>query len=279
MKKYGIEKFEDFLPTDNERAILGVSSDNKTFVFYAQTWNDIAYTHVECGSIWFIGDAKNVYITENNARNWCTKAVNSGFIARANAFHYPEMQIYSLRNYQSLIAHSRREFAVRDYLVNKQWRNNGVITPLDIAASSRIDKVEDDPKCYPPSGRSTISSTTFTIDKEYPEYLSSMYAALSSPNSSCYLPVPLTLKEIPEEICNGSYSMRSFALADKKQPILPADKLAVLEKRLYDRHSAAIEKARKLLRTSKSHTVQADVAKILNDTFAENFKDLQASVK
>ena len=238
-----------------------------------------AYTHVECGSIWFIGDAKNVYITENNARNWCTKAVNSGFIARANAFHYPEMQIYSLRNYQSLIAHSRREFAVRDYLVNKQWRNNGVITPLDIAASSRIDKVEDDPKCYPPSGRSTISSTTFTIDKEYPEYLSSMYAALSSPNSSCYLPVPLTLKEIPEEICNGSYSMRSFALADKKQPILPADKLAVLEKRLYGRHAAAIEKARKLLRTSKSHTVQADVAKILNDTFAENFKDLQASVK
>ena len=105
-----------------------------------------------------------------------------------------------------------------------------------------------------------------------------MYAALSSPNSSCYLPVPLTLKEIPEEICNGSYSMRSFALADKKQPILPADKLAVLEKRLYGRHAAAIEKARKLLRTSKSHTVQADVAKILNDTFAENFKDLQATV-
>ena len=91
--------------------------------------------------------------------------------------------------------------------------------------------------------------------------------------------MPMTLKEIPEEILDGSLSMRSFELMDKRQPLLSADKLAVLEKRLYDRHAAAIEKARKLLRTSKSHTVQADVAKILNDTFAENFKDLQASVK
>ena len=237
-----------------------------------------SHTHVECGSIWFIGDFRNVYIVEHSNRKVVAKKVNSGFIARANAFHYPEMQIYSLRNYNSLIAHSRREFAVRDYLVNTQWRNNGVITPLDIAASSRINKVDGDPKCYPPCGKSTISASTFTIDKEYPEYLSSMYTVFASPASSCYLPVPMTLKEIPEEILDGSLSMRSFELMDKKLPLLPADKLAVLEKRLYDRHSAAIEKARKLLRTGKSHTVQVDVAKILNDTFAENFKDLQATV-
>ena len=66
---------------------------------------------------------------------------------------------------------------------------------------------------------------------------------------------------------------------DKKQPLLPADKLAVLEKRLYERHQAAVEKVRVLLRTSTGHTVKDDAAKILNDAFAENFKDLQASVK
>ena len=238
-----------------------------------------AYTHVECGSIWFIGDAKNVYIVEQNARNLVAKTVNSGFIARANAFHYPEMQIYSLRNCKSLIAHSRREFAVRDYLVNQQWRNNGVITPLDFAASSRIDKVEDDPKCYPPCGKSTVSGNTFVIDKEYPEYLTCAYMTLSSPTSSCYLPVPMTLQEIPEDICNSKYSMRSFELMDKKEPLLPADKLAALEKRLYERHAAAMEKARTMLRTSKLHTVKTDVAKILNDAFAENFKDLETVVK
>ena len=238
-----------------------------------------AYTHVECGSIWFIGDSKNVHIVEHNARNLVSKTVNSGFIARANAFHYPEMQIFSLRNYKSLIAHSRREFSVRDYLVNKQWRTNGVITPLDFAASSRINKVEGDEKCYPPCGKSTISGNTFVIDKEYPEYLSSAYMTLSSPTSSCYLPVPLLLQDVPEDICNGKYSMRSFELMDKKQPLLPADKLAALEKRLYERHAAAVEKARVLLRTSTKHTVKTDVAKILNDTFVENFKDLEDTVK
>ena len=80
-------------------------------------------------------------------------------------------------------------------------------------------------------------------------------------------------------ICNGKYSMRSFELMDKKQPLLPADKLAALEKRLYERHAAAVEKARVLLRTSTKHTVKTDVAKILNDTFAENFKDLEDTVK
>ena len=238
-----------------------------------------AYSHVECGSIWFIGDYKNVYIVEHNARKLVSKPVNSGFIARANAFHYPEMQIYSLRNYASLIAHSRREFAVRDYMVNTQWRKNGVITPLDFAASSRIDKVDGDPKCYPPCGRRTISANTFVIDKEYPEYLSSAYMTLSSPASSCYLPVPMCLQNIPEEISNGAYSTRSFNLMDKKQPLLPADKLAALEKRLYERHAAAVEKARTLLRTSTKHTVKTDVAKILNAAFAENVKDLEATVK
>ncbi|MBE6402185.1 MAG: hypothetical protein E7039_00495 [Lentisphaerae bacterium] len=238
-----------------------------------------AHSHVECGSIWFIGDAKNVYIVEHSNRKLVAKKVNSGFIARANAFHYPEMQIYSLRSYKSLIAHSRREFAIRDYLVNTQWRKNGVITALDNAAASRIDKFPDGAKDYPPCGKSTISATTFVIDKEYPEFLSTAYMVFASPASSCYLPVPITLREIPETILDGTFSMRSFDLMDKKQPLLPADKLAVLEKRLYERHQAAVEKVRVLLRTSTGHTVKDDAAKILNDAFAENFKDLQASVK
>ena len=240
---------------------------------------DDAHTHVECGSIWFIGDHKNVYIVEHSNRKLIAKQVNSGFIARANAFHYPEMQIFSLRSYKGLIAHSRREFAVRDYLVNNIWRKNGVITALDNAAASRINKVDGDSGCYPPCGKSTISATTFVIDKEYPDYLSSAYMVFASPASSCYLPVPMSLQYIPESILDGSFSMRSFVLMDKNQPLLPADKLAALEKRLYDRHGAAVEKARILLRTSTKHTVKTDVARILNDAFEENFKDLQSSVK
>jgi hypothetical protein len=67
------------------------------------------------------------------------------------------MQIYSLRNFNSRLAHARREYIVRDYLVNTQWRKNGIITALDNAAASRIDQVPQAPKCYPPCGKNTIS--------------------------------------------------------------------------------------------------------------------------
>ena len=238
-----------------------------------------AYNHVECGSVWFIGDSRKVYIIENNARNIEVKQLKSGFVARANAFHYPEMQIYSTLLPRQLDRNFNREFAVRDFMIEQIWRKNGIITPLDNASASRIDKAGIYQPCYPPCGRNTISSTTFVIDKEYPEYLSSVYLTLSWPRSSCFLPVPMTVRNIPAEILDGSYSSRSFALQDKKQVLLPADKLAALEKRLYDRQAAAIEKARILLRTSKKESVQRDVAKILNDTFAENIRDIRETTK
>jgi hypothetical protein len=52
-----------------------------------------------------------------------------------------------------------------------------------------------------------------------------------------------------------------------------------LEKELYARHEDAVEKARKLLRTSTLHTAQSDAAKILNDAFAENFRAIENAVK
>ncbi len=235
-----------------------------------------AHTHVECGSIWFIGDHKNVYIVEHSNRKFVAKAVNSGFIARANAFHYPEMQIYSLRSHKSLIQHSHREYAIRDFLVNKQWRQNGVITPLDNAAASRIDKLPDGAKGAPPCGKSTISATTFAIDKEYPEYLSTAYMVFSWPKSSVYLPVSVTLSKVPEELCNGSLSNASFELMDKKQPLLPDDELNTLEKKIYERHAAAVDECRKILRTSTVHTTQNDVSAILEKAFKENFEDIKS---
>ena len=232
------------------------------------------YTHVECGSIWFIGDRDNVHIVEHGARNFTAKPVNSGFAVRANAFRYPEMQIYSLRSHGSLFAHARRELAVRDFLVSQQWRRNGVITPLDMASSSRVDRVYGEPQCYPPCGKSTIAGTTFVIDREYPEILSSAAMVFASPKSSCYLPVPLTVSDIPEAILDGSYSMRAFERMDKKEPFLPAEQLAALEKRLYRRHAEAVEKARTLLRTGTAHNVREEAAKILNEAFQLNFEEI-----
>ena len=238
---------------------------------------DKAYSHGKAGSIWLIGDADNVYIAENHARKIEIKAVKSGFAIRANAFHFPEMQKYSLLSGKSFIRQRRREFTVYDYLVNKQWRRNGMVTPADFAAASRIDRMDGDG--YPPCGDKTIAGSTFVIDREFPDLLSTAYMVISFPRTSCYLPVPQSVQDIPEAILNGSVSKYSFELKDKKLPLLPPEKFAALEKRLRDRHCAAVEKARLILRQSAAPDARSQAAKLLNDAFAANCRELLTVIK
>ena len=233
-----------------------------------------AFTHVECGSIFFIGDRNNVYIVESTTRVVVTKAVNSGLIVRANTFHYPELQKYSLNNPKRMGAYARREFAVRDHLI-LTWREKGKITPYDNAEASRIDQVRDNwPKCTPPCGKSTISATTFSIDLEYPEYLSTAYMVFSSPRSACYLPVPVSIDELPDELMNGKFSARCFGRMDKNQPFLPEKELKELEPRLYKRHADAVEAARLELHRNADRTKAAG---ILKKAFQANWADLIAA--
>ncbi|MBE6366383.1 MAG: hypothetical protein E7052_00530 [Lentisphaerae bacterium] len=237
---------------------------------------DRAYSHVDSGSIWFIGDKDNVYIVENTARRTVSKAVNSGFTARANAFHYPELQIYSLRSPLSMVMHGRREYAVRERMLEQAWRKNGLVTPQDSADASRISQIPEEPKCYPPCGRSTISACTFVIDKEFPEILSTAYMTFSSPASSCYLPIPVVVSSIPDELMNGQYSARAFKRMDKKVPFLPEKELKALENKLYQRHTSAVEEARKALR---NRTAPDKVKAALQKVFEENYKDIIAAEK
>ena len=187
------------------------------------------------------------------------------------------MQKYSLLSGKSFIRQRRREFAVHDYLVNGQWRKNGKITVADFAAASRIDQM--DGEGYPPCGNKTIAGSTFAVDREFPDLLSTAYMVISFPRTSCYLPVPQCVQELPEAILNGSLSKYSFDLKDKKLPLLEPDGFAALEKRLRDRHAAAVEKARQILRYEKSLSARARAAEILNDAFAANCRELLAVIK
>ncbi len=241
--------------------------------------SDNGYSHVESGSIWFIGDSKNVFIVENSARKMVVKPVNSGFDIRANAFHYPEMQRFSLRNFTSLNNHFRREFAVRDFMLIQRWQNNGILTPADFAASSRINQFPDKGTGYTPCGARTLSGVTFAIDVEFPETLTTVYSVFGPPRSSCFIPVPMTIREIPEAILDGSFSQKSLDLHNKKLPLLPENELNALEQRIYKRHAEALEKTRKLLRTSRNYSTRDDAAKILNDAFYANWQDVQNTLK
>ena len=137
----------------------------------------------------------------------------------------------------------------------------------------RIVLITDLHSCWYGSGQKDLLQR---IDREYPEYLSTAYMVFCSPKSSCYLPVPVTIDELPDELMNGKYSERAFARKDKKQPFLPEKELKALESKLYKRHAEAVEAARRELHRNAD---RSKVAEILKKAFQQNWADIIAAEK
>ena len=231
------------------------------------------YSHGKYGSIWFISDIRESYVIEQDALRFAVHPVKSGFAIRANAWHYPEMVMYSQRTPEVLIKHYRREAAVRQCLFGNGTRYKEPVTVEKIAEASRINVFPEDPKCYPLCGSRTNSAATIELDAEYPELLSCIYGVFGPPRYSAYLPVPLLLdrSKIPAELAKVTFCAAVFARWEKQFDLLPQDKLAAFEAGLNKRHAEAVEAARKKL---KAGGTRADAAKILTDAFLQNWEAL-----
>ena len=226
------------------------------------------YQHKTSGSIWSIGDGKKAYIIENDAKHFAAHEVKSNFAIRANAWHYPEMIVYSKLSPAQLVDNARREFAVRQELFADD-KYNEPVTLEKMAVASRIHVFPEDPKCYPLCGSRTNSGTTLRVDCEYPEALSTMFAAFGPPRHTVYLPVPFLADDFPEELTSGKFSDAIFARWNADRELLPQDKLIEFERELNTRHDEAVEKARDLLKKGGS---LADVKEILVEAFRKNWE-------
>ena len=227
------------------------------------------YQHKESGSIWFLADAKKAFIAEHDAKHFAVHEVKANFAIRANAWHYPEMVMYSKRTPQALVNNFRREFAVRDSLFAAGTKYKEPVTHEKIAIASRISVIPEDPKCYPLCGNHTNSATTLRIDREYPEQLSAMFVTFGPPRYTPYLPVPFLVDDFPAELLSGSFCDAVFARWKAKRELLPQDKLIEFERGLYKRHDEAVEKARAVLKKGGSN---AEVKKILTEAFRQNWE-------
>ncbi len=230
------------------------------------------YQHKKSGSMWFIGDGKKAYIIENDAVHFAAHEVKANFAIRANAWHYPEMIIYSKRTPAQLTNHHRREFAVRQALFADGTKYAEPVTVEKISFASRINEFPEDPKCYPLCGKRTDSGTTIVIDCEYPAELSTMFAAFGPPRHTVYLPVPFLCTEFPAELTSGKFCDAVFARFRANRELLPQDKLAEFERTLNRRHDAAVEKARAILKKGGS---KAEAGKILTEAFLQNWEDVR----
>lgn len=227
------------------------------------------YTHGQSGSIWFIADKDNAFIAENNAEHIAIKSVHSGFAIRANSWDFPEMIPFSTAKPNDIVGNNRREYAVRDLLFNKYQVVTKGVTPEMMAEASRIKEFPEDKKCYPLCGKLTNSAATFVIDQEFPEVLSYAQMAFGCPAYTFYLPIPLVVGSLPDELMDGRNPDAAMARWQKNQPLMDDAAMKAFEGKLNNRFRKALAAARRILR-QKGDRRQA--AAILNNAFQENCK-------
>ncbi len=230
------------------------------------------YHHDDRGSMWFAADSKQAFIAEHDLLRFASHEIKFGFAIRANVWHYPEMLIYSQSSPAERISNLRRECAVQNSLFDGGTAYNVPVTVEKVAEASRIDRIPEDPECYPLCCARTNSAATITIDCEYPELLSTVYSAFGPPRHTAYLPVPSILAELPAEIRSGTFGDAVIARADAKRDLLPMNELAEFELGSNERHRAAVEMAREKL---KNGGTREDVQKILTEVFQQNWEALR----
>ena len=76
---------------------------------------------------------------EHDAVHFAAHEVKAHFAIRANAWHYPEMIMYSKRTMKTLTNHHRREFAVRSSMFQEGTKYKEPVTLEAIAIASRIN--------------------------------------------------------------------------------------------------------------------------------------------
>ena len=224
---------------------------------------DGAYTHGKRGSIWLIADARLAFIVEHDAAHFAAHEVKDGLAVRANTWHYPEAVPYVQDSPKLLTNNYKREFTVRQTLLN-----GGKITLTQVAAASRWRETGEGimPVCL----RGTCSAVTFTLHPTFPRDLSTAWFAFGPPAHTVFLPVPITLRNVPPELMDGTFMDGAFR---RQQQDLKADDApyVALDSQLRTRHMEALARAEALLADGRQEEAQAE----LEAAFRENWKTVQ----
>ena len=227
------------------------------------------YFHKDQGSIFFFADTKEGYVVELTAHFNCTQKCDTGYIARANLWHHPGLAKYAITDFKTYSIESTREYIVRKAF-NDALAKNKKVSVQDILDLSRETET--------PEGainrRSiccswTNSTSTFVVNRDYPDVLSTAYLCIGHPRHTVMLPVPICIKEVPEELATDKFAAKSYkrlAQFKTRHPV-PAAWLAFEKQSLAD-YSTALKQAENLLKKGdRKHAVD-----ILNNTFKSIWK-------
>ncbi len=238
-----------------------------------------AYKHGVSGSIWMIADKDCVYVVENDALRFSTQKYKSGFVVRANSWSLPDMLPFSQKSAAYVMDSRRREFAVSRAVFDSGTQYSRPVTAEIMAKAARVPTIPELPKNDGPCASRTVSGATFSIDREFPADLSTVYAAAGNPDYTFFIPVPVTVNKLPDVLLNQKFSAEVYKNLAAGRKIVSDEKRAEIEKRINQIHRNAREKARKILRECFSGNARLEARKIMNDAFAENWKIISKSLQ
>ena len=227
------------------------------------------YSHGQRGSIFLFMDSREGYICEITAKVCTAQHFNSNYTVRASVWHNPLMYQYSREEFEIYLKASSRAYIAISGL-NRMLDETGKITLPGIFEHSRH---HIPPKKSPFNrsicGKTTNSAASIEIDKEYPQVLSTMYAAIGHPRHTVYVPIPIVTEYIPPIMKNRKWSMTAYKRLDELDLNSPIpEEWTKFEKESMASYTKAKADARKLLAAGKS----AEAAALLNFTAKKIWK-------
>ena len=171
------------------------------------------YFHEEHGSIFFFMDKDSAYIAEMSAHFISPQRYDHGYALRANIWHNQDMAAYADNNAASFLDSANREFIVIKAL-NDAIRKRGNVTVEDCLDISRISQYEVSPferqLCY----KTTNSTSTLELDREYPGLLSTAYVLIGPPRHTICVPIPICTREIHPKMLSQAWCQAAWKRFD-----------------------------------------------------------------
>ena len=252
---------------------------------------DKLYYHPsKVGAIYFVCDRNEGYICEMTDNYVSVQKYTEGFTVRANIWQNPGMYQLARNSVKKYLNSSTRAFIALAGL-NQIIDKNGKIAMLDLFTLSRHCAMPDNSPSERTSSEAerntdvlstlygtkrsicfkhTNSISSFEIDKQYPDVLSTMYTTVGHPRHTVYVPVPVCVEKLHPAMTDLRWSAASFTRRDKlnlEAPI-PAE-WTKFEADSMAKYNKAKDEARKLLNAGK----RAEAVKLVNSTAEKIWND------
>lgn len=210
------------------------------------------YSHGQRGSVFMFMDSKEGFVCETTGKVCSVQRLDCGYTVRASNWHNPNMYQYSREDMEIYLRASSRAYIAIAGL-NRMLDEHGKISLTGILEHSRHHiPPEKAPFKRSICGKTTNSAASIEIDREYPQVLSTMYAAIGHPRHTVYVPIPIVADNIPSVMGNRKWSMKSFKRLDELSldSPFPAEWTKFEEESMI-RYGKAKNEARKLLADGK----------------------------